>query len=77
MFEKVSFDSFFLRVVFLKLVLDFFFRRLGLVTRTELESVVFPLLEVSCLESSSSFFKSSSNLKSVLALIGVEFGLCC
>ena len=30
----------------------------------------FPLMEVSCLESSSSFFKSSSNSESVLALIG-------
>ena len=65
--EQVA--EFFLRVVLLKLVLDFFFRKLGSETRMQLESVVFPFVEVSCLESSSSFSKSSSNSNSVLALI--------
>ena len=54
--ERVA--EFFLRVVLLKLVLDFFFRKLGSATWMQLESVVFPFMEV-----------SSSNSESVLALI--------
>ena len=69
MLEKVFFDYSFLRVVFLKLVFDFFLRRLGSGAWMQLESVVFPLVEVSCLGSSISFSKSSSNSDSVLALI--------
>ena len=57
--ERVA--EFFLRVVLLKLVLDFFFRKLGSETRMQSESVVFPFMEVSFLESSNSSFKSSPN----------------
>ena len=69
MFEKVSFDGFFLRVVFLKLVFDFFFRRLGSAERMQLGSRVFPSVEVSCFVSSRSLSKFSSSSESVLALI--------
>ena len=70
--ERVA--EFFLRVVLLKLVLDFFFRKLGSETRMQSESVVFPFMEVSFLESSNSSFKSSSNSESVSALIGSNSG---
>ena len=70
--ERVA--EFFLRVVLLKLVLDFFFRKLGSETRMQLESVVFSFVEVSCLEFSNNPFKSSSNSESVLALIRSNSG---
>ena len=39
------------------------------------ESVVFPFMEVSFLESSNSSFKSSSNSESVFGFDWIEFGL--
>src|SRR6185295_18424548 len=57
MFEKVFFGYFLLRVVFLKLVFDFFFRGLGSAGPMQLAGNVFPSVAVSCLESSSSFSK--------------------
>ena len=68
MFEKMSFDGFFLRVVFLKLVFDFFFRRLGSAKWMQLEDRIFLSMGVSCLVSSSSLSKSSSSSESVLVL---------
>ena len=74
MFEKMSYEGFFLRVVFLKLVFDFFFRRLGSAKWIELEDRIFPSMEVSCLVSSSNLSKSSSSSESVLILIAPNSG---
>ena len=74
MFEKMSSDDFFLRVVFLKPVFDFFFRSLGSAEWKQLESGVFPPMEVSCFASSSSLSKSSSNSVIVLVLITSNSG---
>ena len=56
------------------LVFDFFFRRFGSAMWMQLGSMVFLFVEVSCLESSRSFPKSSSNSESVLALIASNSG---
>jgi hypothetical protein len=69
MFEKMSSDGFFLRVVFLKLVFDFFFRSLGLAKWIQPEDETFPSMGVSCLVSSSNLSKSSSSSESVLVLV--------
>ena len=68
MFEKMSSDGFFLRVAFLKLVFDFFFRRFGSAKWIRLEDETFPSEGVSCLVSSSSLSKSSSSSESILVL---------
>ena len=74
MFEKMSSDGFFLRVVFLKLVFDFFFRRLGSTKWIWLGDVIFPSMGISCLVSSSNLSKSSSNSESVLVLVTSNSG---
>ena len=82
MFEKMSFDGFFLRVVFLKLVFDFFFRRLGSAERMQLRSRVFPSVEVSCFVFSRSlsvecfgFDRAEFGLNSGFVVEGQEFDL--
>ena len=74
MFEKMSSDGFLLRVAFLKLVFDFFFRRFGSAKWIRLEDETFPSEGVSCLVSSSSLSKSSSSSESVLVLVSPNSG---